>query len=426
MWIYGAIAILGIAGWRSLSPSAGESNAATSLDLPPADPPFLYRPSPSPPAMTPPAPLSNPGSSSPANSSPVFPQPQPRQFPARSPAPGLDTLNSQQLDKQLRTYGRYLSELGRPDILIVGSSRALQGVDPLALRQALAQQGYPNLKIYNFGINGATAQVVEFLLTELLSPAQLPRLILWADGARAFNSGRIDQTHRRILASPGYRQLRAGLQPLVSVTAIAEPKPICQDIPLDHLKRSLLGQPTLSPTPGLGPRLDLCRSILQLLDQSEQTVDPTFIQQVQRSLGFNPLNNRFSPSGYFQRYPRVPGAYDGDYRRFTLSGAQTQALDRVLTFSQSQGIPVLFVNLPMTQIYLDWTRSSYEKEFRAWMQRYAQTGKLTFYDFGQRWSDRHPYFMDPSHLNRYGAAIVSQELGQALSRSILPDLLKLP
>lgn len=423
--IYGAIAILGIAGLRSLSPSAEKSNAADSLDFPPSDPLFLNRPSPSPPAMLPDASLSSPGSViSPMPSSPAFPPP--RQVPARPSAPSFATLNSQQLDKQLRTYWRYLSELGRPDILIVGSSRALQGVDPIALRQTLTQQGYPGLKIYNFGINGATAQVVEFLLTELLSPAQLPRLILWADGVRAFNSGRIDQTHRRILDSPGYRQLRAGLLPLIPTAAIAETQPICQDIPVDHLTRSLLGKPLPATTPVPDQSFDLCRPILQLLAQAEQTADATFIQHVQRSLGFHPLNNRFSPSEYFQRYPRVPGAYDGDYRRFTLNGTQTQALNRVLTFSQSQGIPVLFVNLPMTQIYLDWTRSTSEKDFRAWMRQYAQTGKLTFYDFGQRWRDRYSYFMDPSHLNRYGAVAVSQELGQTLSRSVLPDLLKLP
>ena len=195
---------------------------------------------------------------------------------------------------------------------------------------------------------------------------------------------------------------------------------------MDHLTRSLLGKSLPASTPASDQRFNVCRPTLQLLAQSEQTTDSAFIQHVQQSLGFHPLDNRFSPSEYFQRYPRVPGAYDGDYRRFTLNGTQTQALNRVLTFTQSQGIPVFFVNLPLTQIYLDWTRSSYEKNFRAWMQHYAKTGKLTFYDFGQRWGDRHPYFMDPSHLNRYGAAVVSQELGQALGRSVLPDLLRLP
>jgi hypothetical protein len=67
------------------------------------------------------------------------------------------SLNSQQLDRQLQLYTQYLARFGQPDILIVGSSRALQGVDPIALQHALAKRGYPNLKIFNFGINGAIA-----------------------------------------------------------------------------------------------------------------------------------------------------------------------------------------------------------------------------------------------------------------------------
>ena len=68
----------------------------------------------------------------------------------------------------------------------MGSSRALQGLDPQALQQALAQQGHPGLEIYNFSVNGATAQVVSFLTRQLFAPDLYPQMVVWAVGSRSF------------------------------------------------------------------------------------------------------------------------------------------------------------------------------------------------------------------------------------------------
>ncbi|XHX80603.1 MAG: hypothetical protein RBJ76_11935 [Stenomitos frigidus ULC029] len=131
--------------------------------------------------------------------------------PSGNPFP---TFNSQQFDQQLQRYLRFVAQAGQPDILIVGSSRALQGIDPIILQQTLTRRGYPKLKIFNFGINGATAQLVDLLLRKLLTPDQLPRLLLWADGVRAFNSGRVDTTYNRAIASSGYQLLMTGIRPV--------------------------------------------------------------------------------------------------------------------------------------------------------------------------------------------------------------------
>jgi hypothetical protein len=382
--ICGAIAGFSIAGACTLLPCRGESNFISPA--PPAVPldPFVpVQPRP----MSPPVPLSR-----------------------------VATLNSQQLDQQFRAYLHYLSEVGTPDILIVGSSRALQGVDPLVLRQELVKRGYAQIKIYNFGINGATAQVVDLLLTRLLTPSQLPRLILWADGARAFNSGRLDQTYRNILASPGYRQIQAGRYPMLSATAIAEK--ICDPptTPKAQAPSTAAASPRLSPPP---PAPDSCPSPLSWVTQADAVIPAAAIPILQRALGFQPLATRFDPTRYFQRYPRVSGAYDGDYRQFDLAGSQTRALKNILAFTQGRNIPVLFVNLPMTRIYLDWARSDYEGQFRAYMRSYARANKLKFYDLGQRWLTRHDYFMDPSHLNREGGAAVATQLASILAVEVL-------
>ncbi|MEO1765329.1 MAG: DUF1574 domain-containing protein, partial [Cyanobacteria bacterium J06629_18] len=107
---------------------------------------------------------------------------------ARSQIPSF---NARQLDEQLALYKQRLAKNGvPPDVLIIGSSRALRGVDPNALSKGLASQGYPDVDVFNFGINGATAQVVDFIIRRVLKPAELPKTIIWADGSRAFNSGR--------------------------------------------------------------------------------------------------------------------------------------------------------------------------------------------------------------------------------------------
>ncbi|NJN86014.1 MAG: hypothetical protein HC881_06480 [Leptolyngbyaceae cyanobacterium SL_7_1] len=98
--------------------------------------------------------------------------------------------------------------------MVVGSSRALRGVDPAALEASLAELGYTDVDVFNFGINGATAQVVDLIVRRLLTPEQLPRLIVWADGARAFNSGTADITYNGIAASQGYGDLAAGKLPM--------------------------------------------------------------------------------------------------------------------------------------------------------------------------------------------------------------------
>lgn len=143
--------------------------------------------------------------------------------------PRYPSFNSQLLDQQLILYSIHLFLAGPPDVLIVGSSRAIQGVDPQTLQQSLIEQGHAKLDIYNFSINGATAQVIDLLLQDILTPDQLPRLVIWADGSRAFNSGRPDRTYTQISQSDGFKQLENGMHPIVVHPSEAIAQLPCQD-----------------------------------------------------------------------------------------------------------------------------------------------------------------------------------------------------
>lgn len=323
----------------------------------------------------------------------------PNNAPLRITLENYPSFNSQRLDQQLRLYADHLTTFGVPDILIVGSSRALQGVDPVALRQALAERGYPEPNVFNFSINGATAQVISVLLRQILTPDQLPQLIVWADGSRAFNSGRADITYNGILASEGYRVLETGIRPIQrsqlqdSLTAECFSTPPTGSANCDRPSTSS-GLFDLPPIYPIFPEV--------VSDRPTGDLDPT---------GFQPVATRFNPTTYYREFPRVAGQYDSNYIPFELGGEQQAATVAIANFAQAQQIPLIFVNLPLTQDYLDPARQAYENQFRQHMQQLAATAGFIFRDLSQQQElMQNEYFADPSHLNRYGASAVAAQL----------------
>ncbi|MBD3883823.1 hypothetical protein IFO70_18835 [Phormidium tenue FACHB-886] len=298
----------------------------------------------------------------------------------------FSTFNSYRLDQELKLYTQYLRTQGTPDILIVGSSRSLQGIDPAALQEGLAQQGYPGLKVFNLGINGGTAQVNEVLLRQILTAEQLPRLIIWGDGSRAFNNGRPDLTYNGILASPGYQRVARGERPI--------PSQARWDLPVLRAaaSKALSEASSSASSSGSAP--------------APQPIAPDL-----NELGFHTVTEVYDPKTYYQRYPFVPGTYDGDYQKFNLNGAQQAATVAVAQFARSQSIPLVFVNLPLTADYLDTTRRNYEQQFRQNMQQLAQQEQFIFADLSQQSSlMQNGYFADPSHINQHGARAIALHL----------------
>ncbi|MDE5068739.1 MAG: hypothetical protein O4752_06165, partial [Trichodesmium sp. St4_bin8_1] len=128
--------------------------------------------------------------------------------------------------------------------------------------------------------------------------------------------------------------------------------------------------------------------------------------------GFLAIDRQFNPSYYYRQRPYVAGLYDGDYASFYLGGTQGAALNSLVNFTKSRNIPLVFVNLPLSDSYLDSVRWSAEKEFDSWMQRKARENGFRFLNFNlyQPQLAKNEYFFDPSHLNRYGAGAVARYL----------------
>lgn len=282
----------------------------------------------------------------------------PRVFPS---------LGSTVLDEQLGLYLSYLATFGPPDIMVIGSSRALQGIDPQILQQQLSRQGLEAIRVYTFAVNGATAQVVSFVLRQLLTPDQMPNLIIWAGGSRSFNSGRVDRTFAAIAASPGYTALQTGERPGMNWENTAE---------------------------------DLTA-----------TAPPVPVSAI-NGYGFLPVTETFEPKTYYEAFPRVSGRYDSAYQPFTLEGVQTVSLRAIAQFAQAAEIPLVFVNLPLTADYLDETRLVYERQFQQYLTQEAAAKNFTVVDLLRHWPTQNYFFADPSHLNQRGAAQVARLLAE--------------
>ncbi|MGQ4647323.1 hypothetical protein [Lyngbya aestuarii] len=346
----------------------------------------------------------------------------------------FSSFDNEILDEQLLLYLSYVAAVGPPDVLIVGSSRALQGVDPQQLQQVLASFGKEGLKVFNFGVNGATAQFVDFQLRQLLSAEQLPRLILWADGVRAFNSGRVDKTYNSLITSKGYQNLIAGKEPTLPESE-PETADACEVIETtisqaSHEESSSLVNQENSTITSSNWRLTKVsyeasdspvsppaeRLLLTQLKTSEPPQRLTMLRNVTGyssfavdANGFLPIDSRFEPQTYFQKNPLVPGLYDADYQPFSIAGKQAVALNSIKAFTKGKKIPLVMVNLPVTQGYLDAVRQKREQQFQQSMEQKVDQG-FVFIDLAKQWRTKNEYFADPSHLNRYGAAAVSSQL----------------
>ena len=348
----------------------------------------------------------------------------------------LPSFNARQLDEQLALYKERLTRTGSPpDILIIGSSRALRGVDPVALSQALGVQGKSPVDVFNFGVNGATAKVVDFIIRQLLETSELPKVILWADGSRAFNSGREDITFNSISTSNGYKQVleknltTSSSNPLPKNSpATSNPKISreTQEVSSYQAVNEWLNQSLASFSASYSHRDEikvLLQKQLKYLPLSDRTqndglkIKPTIndpeadhaLQSVDFD-GFLALSIRFNPATYYQKHPRVSGNYDNDYKIFQVAGEQEQALQSLLQFTQSHQIPLVFVNLPLTSDYLDPFRKKYEQEFHQYMLGLTANPNFVYRDLSQIWLTKNDYFSDPSHLNRFGAYEVSKKL----------------
>ena len=123
--------------------------------------------------------------------------------------------------------------------------------------------------------------------------------------------------------------------------------------------------------------------LVRIGDSSEEIfrIDPTNINDRDIDFdGFLPLDLQFDPTSYFDKYPKVTGYSDSDYTNFQLVGNQDRSLHQTIELLATYKIPLLFVNMPLSDIYLDKFRNQYEVIFKQYMQKLMDSDRLTFID----------------------------------------------
>jgi len=317
-------------------------------------------------------------------------------------------------NEKLTLLDWYVTNQGRSlDVIIVGSSRALRGIEPRTLEKVLAAKGYKNINVFNLGIDGATAKVVNLQITQILSRSQLPRMIIWADGLRAFNSRRNDITYEEITASVGYKQLQKSLKNNNDNSAIASEPNLKITNPLANIISNVFVTNA--------KRQEIRTSVVESFDRNTNLLSngdsliastrPTAITAIDPK-GFVAFDLVFNPDTYFQKYPQVSGDYDLDYRNFETSGTQFDAFANIVDFCRRNSIELLLVNMPLHSTYLDSIRIKFESIFNQRMQELSRREGFTYIDLSQSIPTQSKLFSDPSHLNKQGAIAITQMLGQ--------------
>jgi hypothetical protein len=313
-----------------------------------------------------------------------------------------------------------------PDVMIVGSSRALRGIDPTTLEASLAQRGYKGVQVFNMGVNGATAKVVNLQITRILASDQLPKMIIWADGVRAFNSSRNDLTFKDIASSPGYAQLNTEIENQLNANSSNKSTsgngigmhPSGNQIS-ERPAEKILERILLTPLSTYNNReqlrvtlVDRYNNFSKILSNSEAIIAKSIPKgrMEMDAKGFLALSVTFDPQTYFQVHPFVSGASDSDYQNFDLGGEQMDAFNAFSNFCQQKNIRLVVVNMPLHAVYLDPIRSKYDTIFSTRMRELSTAWNFAYIDLGQALREQSDDFSDPSHLNYNGAITVAKEL----------------
>ena len=198
------------------------------------------------------------------------------------------------------------------------------------------------------------------IVRRILTPEQLPKLIIFADGVRALNSGRVDRTFDIIASSEGYKQVDDGTLIIgnsrsdISVNysfnkyqqILKNLNKKIEKISLTYQQRDYLKKLIISI-------INNPKSWDFLHSQENQNLMTEDILKQFQTNGFLPISIKFKPENYYQNYAKVSGDYDADYAEFQLIGIQTTALKNLLRYTQSIGVNFVFVNMPLTKVYLE-------------------------------------------------------------------------
>jgi hypothetical protein len=273
------------------------------------------------------------------------------------------------------------------DVVFLGSSVVVQGVDPIAFNNA--SEG---LTGYNAALDGASMRSVELWAREVVFPAFDPGIVVIGVTTRDLNDGGVNQEEffRGLEASKGLQGFRSdgGLSELLE--RLADSSALLRIRP--HLRQ-----------PG-----KLAEQLLGRDDESDQPPGPYGAAESQGSLGYQ----------YSDAWRDL--WRNRHFNDYAIGQSEWEALQRIVGAAEDEGRQVIVVEMPVHDDYLDLQPDgeaglSNAHALLAEIESRPLVELVSLTDVFQP-----EFFRDPAHLNEAGAELLGIALADHLSDPSVP------
>jgi len=286
----------------------------------------------------------------------------------------------------------------RPEIMFMGSSRVLSGLNPVVAAQELEQAGLGKRAILNLAVTGSSIDLNYLILKNIIKDDKKPAMIVYGITETEFNSG------RAMFDYDEYFALAERLDDFGNYSGDNLTKKVSfvlkQLLPLyrDH---------------------DILRLAFNIQFNPGDAYHKSYLS--------GPQQWKPDPGGYFSYYPT--GVYlPPDARikpllqNYQYQGYRLDRLHDFLKLAKARDIKVLLVNMPVLPATIAmWPGPAELATYYKFLQEQARQFELPYLDLyqGEKFLTEAD-FWDSSHLNEQGA----EKLTRLVTRQLLLEQLK--
>jgi len=308
--------------------------------------------------------------------------------------------NHTQLELQLNNLDNYIRKNGVPDCFIFGSSQAFREVDAVAFSQAFSTASGEQVVCYNFGVTGSQVWTTSILNKFLIQKYQ-PRLVVIGTSFLDYTEGRELQIDERFKENDwlkyqtgqftlgGWLTENSYAWRVLTLFSYAAPFGMHYEEVWHEARKwdGIIHETGFALASG---RLDV-----------GEPADPGFVKNFTLEMG-----------------------------NFGISESNLAALHETITFSQQEGAQVLLAEMVYHPDLLelkdgkgnpriDQTRMlTFIETVNARLNTIAANHSITFMEFDPNLPFSNEHWFDLYHLNRDGAAVFSQWLGEQAAQII--------
>lgn len=279
-------------------------------------------------------------------------------------------------------------------VLMLGSSRAVHGLDAAAVEQRLNEAGQRPVTVYNFGIPGAGPLTELICLQRLLAEGIRPELALIEvlPPMLAGQTWSFDQTQY-----PADRMWRREIPLIERYTQEVFPE---QNLRVDWWCGWW--------TPALTHRIAILRKVCPSFVPPEGR-GHLFAQFDEQGWNAMPDATR-TPERLQTGLQTAQSEYSGVLARFQIGGASCRALEEMLETCRKEQIAAALVVMPEGDTFRTWYPAPAWRQIEALLHDLSERFSVPLIN-GRAWiAEEH--FIDSHHLLSSGARTFSQRLGQ--------------